>query len=201
MPKFNIEKIKGGYIDEGREKKVYGHHERKDLVVSEFHKQKWLEETPEQIKARFYLTKILHLLYPQNIPNIHLAASEPHALIIDRVKGSTMASLMDEAEKIDDFYQELDSLGVYLDFKHWNFLKTKKDGGEEDLMYVDTFDAYKILRDENGKPVRIDRWYLPDALKEAIVTNLSGDKRERALKYLERLLALEAEERKKLNKS
>lgn len=199
MPKFNIEKIKGVYIDEGREKKAFGHRHQKDLVVAEFFKKEWLKETPGQVKARFYLTKILHFLYPQNIPNIHLAASEPHALIMDRVRGKE-SDPSDEDAKINDLYEELDSLGVHLDFKHWNFLKTKKDGGEENLMYVDSFDAYKIFYDKGGNPVRIDRWYLADALGEAIKTNLSGDKRERALKYLERLMALEAEDRWKLLK-
>ena len=77
----NKEKL-GEPIGVGGEKKVYQDPKNPDRVVGIFREH--IEETPNQIKARFYLTKILHLLFPKNIPDMHWAGSEPNAYQADR---------------------------------------------------------------------------------------------------------------------
>lgn len=71
----------GSYISEGQEKTVYHHKDRDDYVIKE--NKDLIEQTPEQRELfhilagmEFYLTKIVHLLHPDHMPNIHMATTE-----------------------------------------------------------------------------------------------------------------------------
>src|SRR3989344_8207600 len=91
-PKFTNEfyedrpelKLGGGW-----EKNVYADAENPKNVIGVFNKpgsaESQLNESPQLTKARFYLTKILHLFYPKNIPEISLVTSTPNAFIKKRV--------------------------------------------------------------------------------------------------------------------
>lgn len=85
-PPENLENIKKSKkpIGEGYEKVVYSDTNNENRVVAKF--KEHVKETPNQIKARYYLTKILHLLFPENIPDMHWAGSEPHAYQVDKVE-------------------------------------------------------------------------------------------------------------------
>lgn len=82
-PQNNIEKPSSP-IGVGSEKRIYNDPINKDRVIAKFHEH--IEETVNQTKARYYLTKILHLLLPKNIPDMHWTGSDPHAYAIDKVE-------------------------------------------------------------------------------------------------------------------
>ncbi|MDD5050472.1 MAG: hypothetical protein PHV93_01890 [Candidatus Pacebacteria bacterium] len=63
----------GEPIGEGYFKKVYADSENPEKRI---HAEFKMPLTNEQIKSAFYLNKIAHLLFPENIPEIHLAANE-----------------------------------------------------------------------------------------------------------------------------
>ncbi len=67
---------KGEKFAEGSVKDVFFSSESPNSVVQEFKGVKDFEKTAEQIKGRFYLTKILHALLPKNIPDIEFAAKK-----------------------------------------------------------------------------------------------------------------------------
>ena len=70
MGKFNPEKLEK--IGEGAEKEVYLHPDDPNKVIAEWFPERAAKESPRQVKGRYYLTKIMHLLFPKNIPDIHL---------------------------------------------------------------------------------------------------------------------------------
>jgi hypothetical protein len=57
-------------IGVGHEKKVYDDPHSKERVVGVYHEH-LQNKTLNQVKGRYYLQKILHLLFPKNIPDIH----------------------------------------------------------------------------------------------------------------------------------
>jgi hypothetical protein len=96
---FGERKIKlGEKLGTGAEKTVYTDPDNEKLAKAVFHKEArettsdGTEQTPEYIKARFYLTKILHLLYPKNIPDMHMSASEPNMIVVDRAEHDKVVS-------------------------------------------------------------------------------------------------------------
>src|SRR3989338_10688468 len=74
----------GGEIGHGSEKRVFHDVDHPRGVVGVFHDEVNYRG-PEYAKAQFYLTKILHLLLPNNIPDMHLAATEPRVVALDKV--------------------------------------------------------------------------------------------------------------------
>lgn len=70
-------------IGEGAQKRIFVHPDDPRKIVAVFHKNQPVYKT----KERFYVNKILNLLYPDNIPDIHLAASRPSVLVIDHIMG------------------------------------------------------------------------------------------------------------------
>lgn len=63
---------KAELLGSGGSKDIYDSLESKNSVVQEFRLSN--KVTPEQVKGRFYLTKILHALLPKNIPQIEASA-------------------------------------------------------------------------------------------------------------------------------
>ena len=60
-------------LGKGGEKTVYPYPDNSQRVIGVYsskHEFLW-EKSPEYNKAKFYLTKILHMLFPENIPDIH----------------------------------------------------------------------------------------------------------------------------------
>src|SRR3989339_267444 len=78
------------YIGHGSEKMVYGSTDDETKVVKESHSRFKHERDYNFIKAQYYLSKILHLLLPKNIPDIHYTSIEDgqHITIDQRVKQS-----------------------------------------------------------------------------------------------------------------
>ncbi len=194
---FNPEK-RGDLIGEGYNKKVYQDHENPDKVVGILDSE---TETPNQIKARYYLTKILHLLFPKNIMDMHGVASQPNSYQADKGEHDELHTILntgddgivsyDEAHKMVESDPELknlaegmDALGVPIDDYPHNF----SHDSEGNILYLDTFEAWR--RYDSGK---IDLWFKFDSLDKALA-KLPEDDRAKGEKYLSRLRALYDEE-------
>lgn len=157
-------------LGEGSEKKVFLSPHNPERVIGIFHEYR--EETPEQVKGRFYLTKILHALYPQHIPELHLAASNPHAVEVERINGEHTYSW----EVISRLEETLREVGVIVDTYTGNFLIDSSGF----LRYVDTVMPW----------YGVNRNYNPAKIKEVGSKKLEAKDLERVLSYLARLESL-----------
>lgn len=172
--KINRENLKP--LGDGAEKKVYENPNNPEQVIGIFHKSE--SQSVELAKGRFYLTKILHLLFPKNIPDMHLAATEPNMISADKVEsGPRSFGFTERSEKsFKDLESNLNSVGVIFDDYSLNLIFDK--GG--DLFYVDSFFPWIT---EAGRSVRqYDRQKLYSSIQ-----NLDDDKKELGLSYLNRL--------------
>lgn len=193
-------------IGGGAEKMVYPHPENDDEVVALFHKEGFKSPRfgtiphPEmnqlernRYKRQFYLIKILHALFPENIPDISLVATEPRMMIRDKVdfkKGKNgEQKTLSLKQKLGDkrkLVRALMQLGVPFDAdRASNFVTTTTDG----VSYLDTF----FFEASHGKMVhryRQDELLLADKLQESVKKNLEGDEQQTALHYIERFRAL-----------
>lgn len=207
--KFNWNELKK--IGEGSEKSVFIHPEKPDKVIARWDREMY-EKGEKEMKGMFYLSNILHMLFPESVPAMRLALKNKEALHVSDKKEADPAhrelqelpmSLRDYASdspgwrkyskkgarhdseiradsKYRKFIRQLEALGITgLDAATVNF------GYDEagNLLYLDTFDAWEY----NCSPL-----YDAEALRKAIST-LPESKRERALRYLDRLEALRQE--------
>jgi hypothetical protein len=195
----NKEKL-GEPIGAGAEKKVYQDPENADRVIGVFEED--TRETPNQIKARFYLTKILHLLFPKNIPDMHWAGSEPNSFQADKGEHSELHKIINTGKEthisfeeamesiesdsaVSDFLKELDKLGIRsMDYASVNY----SHDSEGNPLYLDTFYVWKKRND--GK---LQLFCDLDKLEDAIDL-LSDEDNVRAKSYLSRLKNLYEEE-------
>lgn len=196
----------------GVEKTFYQDTDNSDRVIG-YYKEGTAdrEVSPRERIARFYLTKIMHILFPQNIPDIHMSTSSPHAIMRKKVEFSPNHDTMRQVllqkeqgkelspelarayntagEKIRDdpevkrFAGVLESFGVDVDHEPQDF-SYDTDGN---IIYVEPFDA---LRMSVGGP---RPWFDADKLEHAI-KGLDEARRQEALNYLQRLKKLVAEE-------
>lgn len=157
-------------LGEGREKEVFVSPNDPDKVVGIM---KESAESAEEAKAEFYLTKILHLLHPELVPDISARTTEPNAVERERVFGGESTFRQNDAVKDGLF-----ALGVKLDSKPSNYIAE----ADKPARYVDTVKTW--LR--NG-----ERNYDPDKIREAVAALPEPD-RAGALAYLARLEALHA---------
>ncbi|MEX2033542.1 MAG: hypothetical protein WD889_03275 [Candidatus Colwellbacteria bacterium] len=178
MDKYNIESYEAAGqqpLGEGREKVVFVSPDDPEKVVNII---KEGAESSELVKGRFYLTKILHILYPQHIPDMYVSASEPHIMERERIQGT------ESLKKSNDVLKDrLFGLGISLDSNPRNYMAEDEDSPAR---YVDTVLTW--YRD--GTPN-----YDAGKLKEAIF-NLNEPERTKALSYLERLQDLNTTARK-----
>ncbi len=156
-------------IGSGAEKQVYTHPENPQQTVAVFH----TNQSAHSIKERFYVNKILNFLYPDNIPNIHLAASRPAVLVIDRIRGREISpwNLKHQFSKIL-IRRRLSKVGILIDHNSFNFI-ADQDGR---VFYVDGF-------------IGNFEWNKKKLLKR--IDKLRPDKKRMALSYLSRIEFLE----------
>ncbi len=187
--KFNKEKLKP--LGDGHEKAVYDDPNNPDLALGIFHE--YIDASVLLIKARFYLTKITHLLSSENVPDVHLVSSDPNTIVVDKIQGRDLYEEKDWEKHdadIDALKIKLDGLGInQIDDFRGNF-KYDKD---ENIVYVDSFNPWK-----SGSPMNPN--YDKEKLEKAL-QKLKEEKRELGLNYLKRLEVLREEEIKNLQKA
>lgn len=204
---------KGQLIGIGGEKIVFAHPENPELVVAEFRKTA-SSFSPQQLKGRYYLTKIMHLLFPDAIPDIYLAAKGKQAyLIAQRVahnaehaavqKVDTLArrrqklppdaigqadralTKMKKNPKITALRRELQASGVNIDLNAFNYTTTP----EGKVMYLDnSFMPWSIIGHKVELAFKLDKL-------NQLINKLPQAARTKALNYLNRCLQLFEEEK------
>ena len=148
----------------GSEKRLYNHPEDPKKAIRKYMNEK--ASSPTRLKHDFYLSKILHMLYPKNFPDIH-AVLPSHALdVVEKIKRQSYLS--------DLFLSGVFSLKtIYL---------AKKIGVDLDTVGRDNFILDKKF---NAKYVDTPELSKPKLLRKSIMEKLKGEERELALKYLE----------------
>ena len=195
----------GEQIGLGSEKIVYQDRNNPNKVIGVF--EEWEKKTPNQMKGMFYLTKILHLLLPKNIPDMYWAGSESRAYQSTKVEhddrhkvlnsyvssGKDTISREEVGESIEadsavgQLQKELEKLGIRsLDYAAVNY----SSDSEGNILYLDTFYVWK-KRNDGGLKLFCDFNKLEDALEV-----LSEEDKHKAKKYLSRLKELYEQELK-----
>lgn len=216
--KFDFNKLEK--IGEGAEKEVYIHPDNENKVVARFKENKENDiETQSQIKGRYYLTKILHLLFPKQIPDIHLSSKGEDTVIVSERKeldephnehnklrmsfksnpgndGVEYWKLNEEREeklvwddRYIDFLTAISSLGIRTDPSASNF----GDDNDGNLVFVDNnFTPWFVNKNQimkNYDPLRILE----------LAKKMDVDKYDQVKSYINRLDQLFIEEHYKMN--
>ena len=196
---------KNVFVDPGNEKRV----------VSEIKKEAE-KDTPRQLKGRYYLTKIAHLLLPENIPDIYQAGESHeggqnvyaerishtagHALIqkARQEGGDEAAALKISVKELGrgawDLDLELERIGLGFNVDDKNIANyTKNEKGS--VYYLETFKPWRVDDfDKNELKVLFEE----EDMRDAIDGLSDQETKEKCLKYLERILELMTEEEKEL---
>lgn len=211
--KSRFELKKAEKIGEGAEKTIYSHPENPEKVIARWHYD--TKESLEQVRGRYYLTKILHLLFPKNIPDIHqIYKSGEQVAILEKKEPDTIHKKLHDSllkfhgarGSVPRFhaanYSKLateHSQRIYWDKQYKDFReKISRLGISVDVV------AINFGYDKDGNLLYLDNSFLPwnnasdpsydeKRLREAI-DELNGADRESALKYLERLEKLREED-------
>lgn len=195
----------------GREKRVYNHPDNPDRVIGIY---RGLERHSKNfMKATFYLMKILHLLFPETIPDISFSSFRYHAITREKVNlGKSHKALeaahehriqhgeeppgrilieADAAEEIlenshdkTEFLEDIQKVVGIIDVAPVNFGFDSRGN----LKFVDTIlpwyqTAGTIEQNFNTQELRVE------------IEGLKPEARERGLAYLEKLEKLFTEEK------
>jgi|SRR3989344_7289221 len=197
-------------LGRGVERTVYPSIKHPDRVVGIYHEGS--EETSRSMKATYYLTKIAHLLFPANIPDVQFAASDPNAVgrtrvelgeehetlkkqldsnhsrtdeFTDQVRKASRKLSYGKSKKVTKFVRTLYEAGVNPDRSAYNFGLDE----EGNIIYVEPFPAFYF----NSSKRRWQLAFSPEKLKAAIAKLENGDMRGSASRHLERIFRLFAE--------
>lgn len=209
--------LQGEPFASGDEKEIYEHHDPKKIVKVTVDDGEGKFETGNEryIKAEFYLTKILHLLFPDNIPDIHRASFKHQATVNERKElDETHTTLQEFYHKVNlgedaeigekerkafelsnqrkqtaSIIQRLQNMGIKIDRAHQNFAEDKKGS----VIYLDSIIPWSASH-RYAPDMKFSVNFNAEQLREIIVDELSEPEQSRALHYLERLTTLADEE-------
>lgn len=111
-------------LGSGSQKDVYVLNDHPDRAIAVFNnsEQPYRDRDPKlTLKRQYYARKILHALYPENIPDVYLAASEPAVLITERINPGIVSDKQQERWKHRQPHDQkrlgdkLRKIGVYID--------------------------------------------------------------------------------------
>lgn len=205
-------------IAEGGEKIIRTDPNYPSKVIGEF-KDTEAVYSPNQIKGSYYLNKLMHLLFPQNIPNVDFAATlnkkiiraekvevdELHEqirkIITDLKKRKGNKKLLERQleflenereanENVGELISQTQRAGLYIEQQGRNFT-IEKNGT---IKYLDTIIPWEL--DRFGRITQKN--FNPRLLLKAI-EKLPAQQREQAMSYFTRLLDLEKQEKPDLN--
>lgn len=171
----------GELLTEGNSKNVYLHPENPEQVRCVFRNEC---ESETDLKGSLYLTKILHLLFPKNIPDMYGFQYNPgiNWSYVDRqlinIDKSKETQVSRKSQEWQSLVNSIGQLGVSLDTgNRGNFAFDDKGN----FWYVDSVDSWGI-RNQNQLIANFDCAALQNAIMK-----LSPDKQEEALNYFEQL--------------
>ncbi|MCC7356339.1 MAG: hypothetical protein IT410_01840 [Candidatus Doudnabacteria bacterium] len=200
----------GQKIGRGKDKDVFISKENSDIIIANFRDKK----SNEQIKSAFYLAKLAHIFFPDNVPDIHAAFNDEEGkgtLYLENAhpdeehkqinRWRVTRELDNERVRLNNDYHDkniadpeikklvadMESKGLLPDNASGLNFGRSEDG---DVLHLDTEPGYiKILN------TRILR-FRPDLLKKAIEELPEGAQKQQALNYYDRLIKLTTEEEK-----
>lgn len=170
-------------IGSGSDKTVFTDPSNPEKAVGIFHPS--VEETPLQARGRFFLSKILHILFPENIPNIHFSGHNPKAIITTKIHHGVPVETSKEEKS--DLVKKLKSVGLMVDDVSDNIIRSE-DGH---IVYTDNQAPWYIYNFPERKTK--EKTYDTEKINAAI-EQLPTEKREQALTYLSQLEAAYEEE-------
>jgi hypothetical protein len=201
-------------LGEGKEKRVFVHPNDERRVVAEG-KESVEKETSRQRRGRYYLTKIVHGLLPENIPNIYqvgesvdgrqtadaerIAHSPGHEALQAALRtGEDSESAAQQAAKeVREGRSELDTalaeLGLSFDVDTDAGNYTINESGN--VNYLETF---KPWQSDARYPNELEVLFGEDELREAIEAVEDAGVKAKCSQYLDRLLVLMEEEKNEL---
>lgn len=202
-------------IGEGDERKVFIDPKREGRVIVE-NKDQAEHETTLQLKGRYYLTKIVHHLLPDEIPDIYQVGEAKaidggkQTIDRERVTHSTGQEALQQArhegkdeeearqELIAEMGKEMSDLdmklseiglGLNIDSNVGNY--SRSASGE-----VNYLESFKPWQADVVDPKELEVLFDEDALREAIDTLNDEKVKSDCLEYLDRLLELFDEEKR-----
>lgn len=198
----------------GQEKIVcYDPHNKQRVIC--FFRPGYRSESKRFIKARFYLTKILHLLFPDNIPDMIWTGYKPLAYASKKVETDhehqefnrlatryhqgewRLSERLNEMENEHfkkygsccwDLRKKLMDLEVFIDKGEVNFAISPDSGA---VLYLDHVDPWYFPR---GKGYGVKEWFNYSKI-EHVIDRLKPKERKRVEKFLMRLRVLFEEEK------
>jgi len=205
----------------GNEKVIYPDPNHPDRIRAELRKKEsGYQPTERQMRGRFYLSKILHFIFPAAIPEVYAAGTKDggyldiekvetdedhrrmqaaraktesgkHLSNEESVEMRQLAQKREQDPKIHDFVNALRKLGVIVDPTGDNY----SYGSDGSFQYLDnSFTPWQINR--VGR--KLVKAYNADELAKAI-ESLAPEQKEQAKLYLERLEQLFKEEEEVLS--
>lgn len=201
-------------IGEGWQKRVFVDPKNEKRIIAEM-REGYMKDTIRQLKGRYYLTKIAHLLLPENIPAVYqagesvegkqtldaerIAHSPKHALLQKTWRtGKGFGAAYKQAQKeLGAEIQELAprlkhiGLGLGVDTYTANFTKDKKGNA----YYLETFKPWEINLPDSGE---VEMWFDEKKLRNAIDELSDSATKEKCKRLLERVFALAKEEEREL---
>lgn len=207
-------------LGEGEERKVFLDPNREERVIAETKDQE-VKETPRQLKGRYYLTKIVHGLLPENIPDVYQAGeakeengstqtTDRERIVLTAGHEKLRAALRDNDEKaieearkdlVTDMGAEMSALDMNLseiglgfsidDSNVGNYMRD----GQGNVRYLESF---KPWQKDIVNPQELEVLFDEDELREAIERLADEKTRNECLRYLDRLLELLEEEKRSL---
>jgi len=201
-------------LGEGEEKRTFVNPEDETRIVSE-KKEGAEKDTHRQLKGRYYLTKIVHNLLPNNIPDVYNAGESidgkqiidaerishtPGHKFLQKVRQSggneevALEQMNEEmSEGIGDLDSELERIGFSfnIDKNIGNYTKDKAGN----IYYLETFKPWEV---DPTKPEEFELLFNEEELRAAIESIPDQEVKQQSLKYLDRLLVLFEEDKKEL---
>jgi len=202
-------------LGEGVEKKVFVNPKNEGRVISEG-KKDTEKDTPCQLKGRYYLTKIAHLLLPQNIPDIYqvressdgkqtvdterISHTPEHARLQEILRSGGDEELAIEQSRkmvkkmgaeMGELDLELERIGLSFNIDDKNVGNYTKDE-KGNVYYLETFKPWET---DPANPKELEVLFDEEELREAINGIPDQKTKEKSTQYMERLLALLEEEK------
>lgn len=204
-------------LGEGDERRTFVNPEDESKIISEM-KEDAEKDTPRQLKGRYYLTKIAHLLLPKNIPDIYQAGESrdgtqtidaerishmPGHKLLQEMRqsgedeGLARKQIIDEMGKeMGELTMELSEIGLGFNIDEYVGNYTKDETGN--VYYLETFKPW-VFNPKN--PEDFEVLFDEETMKEAIEGISDQETKEKCMKYFKRLLVLLEEEKQELQEN
>ncbi len=201
-------------IGEGEERATYINPQNEERIISVLHNQE-KNETTRQLKGRYYLTQIAHLLLPHHIPTVHQAAEDEDGVqTIDRprVEHTTGHAALQEARRqgedeedagdlmLDEMGKDIQDVdlaleGIGLSFNIDSNLGNYTRDSSGNVQYLESFQPWRVYPDD---PTELEVLFEEEEMRAAIEKVKDEDVQKKCTRLLDRLMILFSEEEREV---